>query len=228
MKTEKKLPRQPKLPDYILRRLPRHQWKLLREVPTWEGVLYYDPLDFQLDRPLTFYRRLYCWQLATDIIYPLRVHKTNCKHSAIKRGSKCKPMYRRYISFNWKPNLPGKGKFKTLFCHKLTMLCLTGFAIADPRHWVVDHIDGNPLNDRPSNLQVISQSENLRRSEEFREQALRNIEAYNARRRRAKTSPPSKMTEICDLCPIGKNCEMYHHADDWLCWKDWKDFHTNQ
>ena len=28
------------LPDYILRRLPRHHWKLLRSVPfPWEGVL---------------------------------------------------------------------------------------------------------------------------------------------------------------------------------------------
>ena len=182
MKTEKK---PPKLPDYILRRLPRHHWKLLREVPTWEGVLYYDPLDFVLDRPLTFYRRMYCWQLATDIIYPLRVYKKNTKHFDIKHGSKCKPMYRRFIIFYWKPNLLGKGKRKNLYCHKLTMLCLTGFANADPRHWVVDHIDGNPLNDRPSNLQVISQSENLRRSEEFREQARRHMEAYNARRRRA-------------------------------------------
>lgn len=183
MKTEKK-PR--KLPDYILRRLPRHHWKLLREVPTWEGVLYYDPLDFVLDRPLTFYRRLYCWQLATDIIYPLKVHKMNCQLGYIKSGSKRKPMYRRYITFHCRSNLLwGLGGFKTLYCHKLTMLCLTGFAIADPRHWVVDHIDGNPLNDRPSNLQVISQSENCRRSEEFREQVLRNIEAYNARRRRA-------------------------------------------
>ena len=46
-----------------------------------------------------------------------------------------------------------------------------GFVISDPRHWVVDHIDGNPLNDQPSNLQIISQSENCKRSEKVREQA---------------------------------------------------------
>ena len=57
-----------KLPDYILRRVPRSEWNKLRDVPTWEGVLYYDPEDFKLDRPLTFYRRMYCWQLHEEII----------------------------------------------------------------------------------------------------------------------------------------------------------------
>jgi hypothetical protein len=161
-----------KLPDYILRRLPRHHWKLLRDVPTWEGVLYYDPMDIVLDRPLTFYRRVFCPELDDEIIYPLRIHKTNSDHSYIKHGSKHKPMYRHFISFNWLPNLLlGKDRMKNINCHTLTMLCLTGFTIADPRHWVVDHIDGNPLNDRPSNLQVISQSENCKRSEKVREHA---------------------------------------------------------
>ena len=161
-----------KLPDYITRRLPKSQWNKLREVPTWEGVLYYDPMDIVLDRPLTFYRRLFCPVLDDEIIYPLRSHKTNTQQGHIKHGSKRKPMYRHFISFGWMPNLLlGKDRKKILYSHTLTMLCLTGFTIADPRHWVVDHIDGNPLNDRPSNLQVISQSENCRRSEKVREQA---------------------------------------------------------
>ena len=161
-----------KLPDYITRRLPKSQWNKVREVPTWEGVLYYDPMDIVLDRPLTFYRRLFCPVLDDEIIYPLRSHKTNTQQGHIKHGSKRKPMSRHSISFVWIPNLLlGKDRKKILYSHTLTMLCLTGFTIADPRHWVVDHIDGNPLNDRPSNLQVISQSENCRRSEKVREQA---------------------------------------------------------
>ena len=171
-----------------MRRVPKHHWKLLCDVPTWEGVLYYDPLDIKLNRPLTFYRRMYCWQLADDIIYPLRIHKKNSVHSHIKHGSKRKPMYRRFINFTWTPNLLlGKGRLKNLTCHTLTMLCLTGFAIADPRHWVVDHIDGNPLNDTPSNLQVISQSENCRRSKKLMEQALRNLKLINERRKNHDT-----------------------------------------
>ena len=165
------------LPDYILRRLPRHHWKLLRTVPfPWEGVLYYDPLDIELDRPLTFYRRMFCWQLNEEIIFPLRVYQMNNESSHQKRGSKCKSMYRRYVKFEWAPKyLHGRRRTEHLFCNQLTMLCLTGFAIAEPRRYVVDHIDRDTLNDRPSNLQTISQSENCRRSEVFMQTVRQNL-----------------------------------------------------
>ena len=192
MKKDDKKP----LPDFIQRRIPRHLWNTLRPVPTWEGVLYYDPLDFALDRPLTFYRRLFCWQLNEEIIYPMRVYQTNTQAGSIKRGSNRKPMYRRFIKFTWQPNLLlGKCRCKVLYCHQLTMLCWMGFAIYDRRHWVVDHIDSNPLNDQPSNLQIISQRENCRRSEKIREQARKNLEVIHARRKERKspslTDPPS-------------------------------------
>ena len=183
MKKDNKKP----LPDFIQRRIPCHLWNTLRPVPTWEGVLYYDPLDFELDRPLTFYRRLFCWQLNEEIIYPLKVYQTNTQSGRIKRGGKNKPMFRRYIHFYWQPNpLLVKGKIIHLYCHKLTMLCWMGFAIADPRHWVVDHIDGNPLNDRPKNLQIITQSMNLKRSPKVRAHARKNLAAIHARRKARK------------------------------------------
>ena len=152
------------MPDYIARRLPRHHWKLLRPVPAWDGVLYYDPIDIQLDRPLTFYRRLHHRRLG-DIIYPVKSWKKDVKIWQRKHGCNAKPMFREFIKIR------RKGTLIPLYVSQLTMHCMMGFTIADPRHWVVDHIDGDTLNNRPSNLQVITQSENLRRSEAKREQA---------------------------------------------------------
>ena len=152
------------MPDYVARRLPRHHWKLLRPVPAWDGVLYYDPIDIQLDRPLTFYRRLHHRRLG-DIIYPVKSWKKDVKKWQRKHGCNEKPMFREFIKIR------RKGTLIPLYVSQLTMHCMMGFTIADPRHWVVDHIDGDTLNNRPSNLQVITQSENLRRSEAKREQA---------------------------------------------------------
>ena len=152
------------MPDYIARRLPRHHWKLLRPVPAWDGVLYYDPLDIQLDRPLTFYRRLHHRRLG-DIIYPVKSWKKDVTSSYRKKGIRAKPMFREFIK------IERKGTLIPLYVSQLTMHCMMGFTIADPRHWVVDHIDGDTMNNRPSNLQVISQSENCRRSAKVVESA---------------------------------------------------------
>ena len=62
MKKDNKKP----LPDFIQRRIPRHLWNTLHPVPTWEGVLYYDPLDFQLDRPLRFLKYAVLLLLVVD------------------------------------------------------------------------------------------------------------------------------------------------------------------
>ena len=160
--------------DYTERRLPKHHWKLLRPVPAWDGVLYYDPLDIQLDRPLTFYRRLNHRRLG-DIIYPVKTWKKDVNSSCRKKGVRANPMFREYIT------ITRKGTLFPLYVSQLTMHCMMGFTIADPRHWVVDHIDGDTLNNRPSNLQVISQSENCRRSAKVVECARRLGKKYHAK-----------------------------------------------
>ena len=125
----------------------------LEWVPTWEGALQYAPADLKADRNIRIW------------------HTFRSKRFGGRR-----------IRIELQPTLPvfqdcdilrRRAEFK--FCHKgesihiyrshLTMLCLTGFAICDRRHWVIDHKNGNTLNDRPSNLQVITQRENCARSE---------------------------------------------------------------
>ena len=71
------------------------------------------------------------------------------------------------------------------------MLCLTGFAICDRRHWVIDHKNNNTLDDRPSNLQVITQRENLARSERLK----RIMRLSPAERMRQRLKRQAKMQE---------------------------------
>ena len=139
--------------------LPQAVLKRLEDVPTWEGVLQYDPMDLFMDIPLTFYRirtRRLKDNRVIKMRYPLKAWHSNFMNR--NKGGKVAQIRHLYT-------IAHKGKNVHLYRSHLTMLCLTGFAISDRRHWVIDHINGDCSDDRPSNLQVISQSENLRKSE---------------------------------------------------------------
>lgn len=140
----------------------------LEWVPTWEGVLKYCPDDLRQDKPLRFWRVLRR-RNGKKVIFQ--------KKAILNPGCDFKWRYQYTIKLN--------GKERLLSQSQLTMLCMTGFAIADPRHWVIDHINNNSMDDRPSNLQVIMQSENLSRSALLKEnQKLSNEE--RARRKRIR------------------------------------------
>lgn len=80
--------------------------------------------------------------------YLLKENVVTCKHKY--SGDK---QYKAYM-FNY------KGKMFTIPVHRLVMAWICEEL---PEGYDVDHIDNNPFNNRPDNLQVISHDENLKK-----------------------------------------------------------------
>ena len=150
----------------------------LEWVPTWEGVLQYAPIDLAEDKVLRFWHVFYHKKFKRTV--RIRLNAT------VFHSSTHNSVHRMVIKFFHK----GKCQFAPVA--KLTHLCMTGFAVADRRHWFIDHIDNNPMNDRPSNLRVISARENNLRSEAYRK-ALKRSNAENRKLRIERQSIIDKM-----------------------------------
>ncbi len=130
----------------------------LEWLPTWEGVLMYDPEDLKMDRPVRLWHVVKNNRLGgKKVCYEVK--------AALRRYRHCSDCLRPRARFSFYH----QGKMIDLYRSHVTMLALVGFTIADRRHWVVDHVNGCTLDDRPSNLQVISQKENCRRSKRYLE-----------------------------------------------------------
>ena len=149
------------------RALPEQVRKRLEPVPTdpYEAFLMWDPEELRQDRPLTFYRKLKSKRFKAPVIYPLPVAVMDSHYTSRLHGNNRAPQYRRRIITRY------KGKIYTFLCSNLTMLCILQFRRENPHVNVIEHLNGDSLDDRPSNLLLSTQSANSRRSEKVMEQA---------------------------------------------------------
>ena len=147
----------------------------LEWVPRWGCHLAYCPDDLKNDRPLRFWHVFRHRQMGFKRV---RVELT-------RTVDYFPVLSRRYLTPRMKICFKIEGKDYFLRSSQLTQLCRDGFPPANPRKSVVDHLNRNTLDDRPSNLELKPQRENSLRSEKFRA-AIMLSPAERHRRRQLK------------------------------------------
>jgi hypothetical protein len=117
----------------------------LEWIPSFEGYLAYNPDEIKKDKIPNFYR-----VFANKGLYRIvRLHPAVVYNDCIFQS---RAQYKVIIN----------GKMTYLKRYQLVHLCSIGFPVADPNKYVIDHIDENSMNDKPSNLRVITRVDNLR------------------------------------------------------------------
>ena len=195
------------------RALPEQVRKRLEPVPTdpYEAFLMWDPEELRQDRPLTFYRKLKSKRFKAPVIYPLPVAVMDSHYTSRLHGNNRAPQYRRRIMTRY------KGKIYTFLCSNLTMLCILQFRRENPHVNVIEHLNGDSMDDRPSNLLLSTQSANNRRSEKVMEQARKmqklGTKASAEARRRRREEREALLTEQRAAAAASANPEIETTVD---------------
>ena len=122
--------------------------------------LWYNVRDYETCQQVRFYRRakINSHGHRKGEFYEIPVYIIDKTANRQKRGLmlNAKPNLRRRIKISH------KGKPVNLYCAHLVVKIGWTFPIEDPHHNVIDHISHDSLDDRRNNLQLWSQSENVR------------------------------------------------------------------
>ena len=157
-----------------MRALVNGEWVEIELHPRYSQYgIWYNVRDYREDKLVRFYRlsthtNRYGHKKGEFYEISVELHDfSKCRRESGKSPN-AKPDVRRKIHFQH------NGKFKHLTCSRLTYYICWGFPdeTEHPEPKVIDHIDHNTLNDRPSNLRETTQKENS------------NTPACNAARRR--------------------------------------------
>ena len=144
----------------------------LEWVPRWGCHLAYCPDDLKNDRPLRFWHVFRSRQMGFKRVR-VELNSSIGKKSILDRN---------YLRPRMKVGFEIEDKVFYLSQSQLTQLCRDGFPPENPRKMVVDHVNCNTLDDRPSNLELKPQRENTLRSEKWRaNQKLSRAESHRRR-----------------------------------------------